>query len=79
MNNALFSSKILWTIEQATSLEMAYKEMLLQGDEVDQRIQLWREAIEFCNRDPECTLYVRDESVTDGLKTCYSWPCRFRM
>jgi hypothetical protein len=33
-------------VERAISLEISYKEMLLQGDEVDQRIELWRAALE---------------------------------
>jgi hypothetical protein len=32
----------------AIMLEENYKEMLHQGDEVDLRVQLWRDAIEIC-------------------------------
>jgi hypothetical protein len=35
---------------QALVLEMNYKEMIIQGDEVDLRIKLWRDAIEICKR-----------------------------
>jgi hypothetical protein len=35
-------------VKQAIVLETNYREMLLQGDEVDLRIKLWRDAIEIC-------------------------------
>jgi hypothetical protein len=35
-------------MEQAIVLEKNYKEMLHQGDEVDLRIKLWRDATEIC-------------------------------
>jgi hypothetical protein len=34
--------------EKAIALENSYKELLLQGDEVNQRIQLWQNALEIC-------------------------------
>jgi hypothetical protein len=36
-------------VRQAIVLAQNYKEMLLQGDEVDLRIRLWRDALEICN------------------------------
>jgi hypothetical protein len=35
-------------LKQAIVLEKNYKEMLHQGDDVDLRIKLWRDAIEIC-------------------------------
>jgi hypothetical protein len=41
-------SAVCRTVQRAIALEKSYKEMLHQGDEVDQRIQLWRDALENC-------------------------------
>jgi hypothetical protein len=35
-------------VEQAVVLEKNYKEMLVQGDEVELRVSLWRDALEVC-------------------------------
>jgi hypothetical protein len=53
-DNQLNSSIYLLT-KQAILFEENYKEMLLQGDEVDLRIQLWKDAIEICKVDTEST------------------------
>jgi hypothetical protein len=42
-------------VKQAVMLEKSYKEMTLQGDEVDHRIQLWRDAIKTCKIHSEST------------------------
>jgi hypothetical protein len=41
-------STVCVLVKQAIVLEKNYKEMLHQGDEVDLRIKLWRDAIEVC-------------------------------
>jgi hypothetical protein len=46
-------STICALVKQAIVLEKNYKEMLLQGDEVDLRIKLWRDAIEICENNSE--------------------------
>jgi hypothetical protein len=43
--------------EQAVTLEKNYKEMLLQNDEVDRRIQLWRDVIEICKVESKSTSF----------------------
>jgi hypothetical protein len=35
-------------VKQAIVLEKNYKEILLQGDEINLRIKLWRDAIDIC-------------------------------
>jgi hypothetical protein len=40
-------------VGEAIALEKNYKGMLMQGDEVDHRIQLWRDAVEICKIEPE--------------------------
>jgi hypothetical protein len=50
-------------VEEAIILKKNYKGMLLQGDEVDHRIQLWRDAIQICKVDrmhSECTSSMRN-------------------
>jgi hypothetical protein len=42
-------------VKQAILLEENYNDMLLQGDEVDLRIQLWRDTIDICKTDPKRT------------------------
>jgi hypothetical protein len=39
--------------EQAVALENSYKERLLQKEEIDQRIQLWRDTLEICETHSE--------------------------
>jgi hypothetical protein len=41
-------STVCALVKQAIVLEKNYKEMLHQGDEVDLRIKLWRNAIGIC-------------------------------
>jgi hypothetical protein len=41
-------STVCVLVKQAIVLEKNYKEMLHQGDEVDLRIKLWRDAIDIC-------------------------------
>jgi hypothetical protein len=41
-------SSVSSLIEQAFTLETKYKGMLLQGDEVDERIQIWRKVLDVC-------------------------------
>jgi hypothetical protein len=41
-------STVCILVTQAIALERNYEEMLHQGDEVDLRIKLWRDAIEIC-------------------------------
>jgi hypothetical protein len=53
--NAQWNSTICGLVEQAITLEKNYKEMLHQGDEVDERIQLWEKALEICQSNAECT------------------------
>jgi hypothetical protein len=40
-------------VKEAIVLENYYKDMILQGDEVDRRIQLWRDAVEICKAETE--------------------------
>jgi hypothetical protein len=54
-NNMSDPSDEIWTdsticalVKQAIVLETNYKEMLHQGDEVDLRVKLWRDAIDIC-------------------------------
>jgi hypothetical protein len=42
-------------VKQAVMLERSYKEMTLQSDEVDSRIQLWRDSIKTCKIHSEST------------------------
>jgi hypothetical protein len=44
-------STVCSVVEQAIAHEHCYKGMLLQGDDVDIRIELWREGIEICKMD----------------------------
>jgi hypothetical protein len=44
----LLDSAVYSLVKQAIGLETNYKEMLLQGDEVDIRIKLWRKVIDIC-------------------------------
>jgi hypothetical protein len=46
-------STVCSLVKQAILLEKNYKEMLLQGDEVNLRIQLWRGAMEICKAESE--------------------------
>jgi hypothetical protein len=41
-------------VERAVKLEENYKQMLLQDDEVNLRIQLWRKALEICKTRIQC-------------------------
>jgi hypothetical protein len=41
-------------VQEAIKLEENYREMLFQGEEVDQRIELWRYAIASCEMDSAC-------------------------
>jgi hypothetical protein len=41
-------STVCALVKHANVLEKNYKEMLHQGDEIDMRIKLWRDAIEIC-------------------------------
>jgi hypothetical protein len=50
-NNKQVDSTICSLVEQAIALENDYKEMLLQCDEVDLRIKLWRDSINICKID----------------------------
>jgi hypothetical protein len=47
-------STICSIVKQAGILEEDYKEMLLQGNEVDIRIKLWEDAIEICKIESTC-------------------------
>jgi hypothetical protein len=53
-------STILSLVDQGIALEQNYKGMLLQGDEVDQRIQLWRDAFKTCVANSESMLNLHD-------------------
>jgi hypothetical protein len=55
-----FDSTVLSIVEQAIALEESYKGMLHQEDEVNQRIQLLREALKLCTLDFECTSFTCD-------------------
>jgi hypothetical protein len=57
-NNDKRDSDICRIVEEAIVLEQSYKELLLQGDEVNQRIRLWRDAIELCKTNHICTSYI---------------------
>jgi hypothetical protein len=46
-------STIYVLVKQAIVLENNYREMLLQGNEVDLRVNLWRKVIEICKSDSE--------------------------
>jgi hypothetical protein len=54
-DSSWLSSALHSLVEQAIMLEKSYKEMLIQGDEVDRRVQLWREAIAICKINSEST------------------------
>jgi hypothetical protein len=41
-------STVCLLVKQAIVLDKNYKEMLIQSDEVDIRIKLWRDAIRIC-------------------------------
>jgi hypothetical protein len=45
--------------KQAMALEEGYTEMLHQGDEVDLRIRLWRDAVGICKNDYKRMSYPR--------------------
>jgi hypothetical protein len=45
-------------VADAITLEKNYKEMLLQGDEVDRRIKLWRDVINICMVDSKGMPYM---------------------
>jgi hypothetical protein len=53
MHDTRLVSIIYSLVEQAIILENNYKEMLLQGEEVDQRIRLWKAALEICKNERE--------------------------
>jgi hypothetical protein len=47
------NSPICVLVKQAILLANNYQEMLLQSDEVDLRIKLWRDAIDICEINSE--------------------------
>jgi hypothetical protein len=51
-------STISSLVEDAITLAKNYKAMLFQGDEVDHRIKLWREAIDICNINSNSMSYI---------------------
>jgi hypothetical protein len=64
--NCVYST-ICALVKHAIVLEKDYKEMLHQGDEVDLRVQLWRDAIEICKGNSESTSLILVE------KHCHSY------
>jgi hypothetical protein len=55
-----YDSPVCSLVRQAIMLEKNYKEMLLQSDEVDLRIKLWRDAIEICKIKSKGMLFTRN-------------------
>jgi hypothetical protein len=53
-------STVCSLVEQAIVLEQNYKEMLLQGDELDLHIQIWRDALKTCKAESECMSHICD-------------------
>jgi hypothetical protein len=59
LNTAQEDPTLYYLVEQAILLEKNYKEMFLQVDEVDQRIELWRKALTLCETESERMSYLQ--------------------
>jgi hypothetical protein len=60
MDNIQRDSVICRIVEEANILEKNYKEIFLQYDQVEQRIDLWRAALDLCETNFECTSCVHE-------------------
>jgi hypothetical protein len=57
-DDSCLDSTICALVKQAIVLEEHYREMLHQGDEVDLRVQLWRNAIGICRTNSNSMTFI---------------------